>query len=124
MERGSIAVMWIHPPPKVVKHIELSIFGTIGYYTITPVIHCYGVSLSLSLSLSLPTVVTIGFDQVSYDMVEDDGMGSGSAVQVCLTVSNADISRTVVVSVSDEDGTATGLLTYIESPSMHVHYTT
>ena len=52
------------------------------------------------------TVLTIGFEQMSYDITEwDEGV---SLLEVCLTVSGGTVDRSVVISVSDQDGTATG----------------
>ena len=58
---------------------------------------------------SLPSaVLTIGFGQAGYSMAEDDGMGAGSSLEICLNISGGTVDRTVVISVADEDGTAIG----------------
>lgn len=53
-------------------------------------------------------MLTIGFGQPGYSMSEDDGLGTGSSLEICLSISGGSVERTVVVSVADEDGTAIG----------------
>ena len=59
----------------------------------------------------LCSVLTIGFGQAGYSMIEDEWSGEGSTLEICLAVSGGTVDRTVVVSVADQDGTAIG--TYI-----------
>jgi hypothetical protein len=53
-------------------------------------------------------VLTVGFGQAGYSLVEDAWSGEGSLLEICLAVSGGTVDRTVVVSVADEDGTAIG----------------
>ena len=57
----------------------------------------------------LCSVLTIGFGQAGYSMIEDEWSGEGSTLEICLTVSGGTVDRTVVVSVADQDGTAIGM---------------
>ena len=60
---------------------------------------------------SLPlSVLTIGFGQAGYSLVEDAWTGQGSILEICLAISGGSVDRTVVVSVADEDGTAIGIV--------------
>ena len=54
-------------------------------------------------------VVTIGFSQTVYSVPEEDGSGEGSMVEVCLDVFSGHIDRTVIVTMSAADGSATGM---------------
>ena len=56
------------------------------------------------------TVVTIGFSQTVFSVPEEDGSGEGYMVEVCLDVFSGQIDRTVIVTMSAADGSATGML--------------
>ena len=58
-------------------------------------------------------MLTIGFGQLEYNLEEDDEMGGGSQLQLCLQVSGGNVDRTIVVSVADEDGTAIGMMSLL-----------
>ena len=65
----------------------------------------------MTIVYSLPlSVLTIGFGQAGYSLVEDAWTGEGSTLEICLAVSGGSVDRTVVVSVADEDGTAIGIV--------------
>lgn len=55
-------------------------------------------------------MLTIGFGQLEYSLIEDDPMAvNGSMLEICLQVSGGVVDQTVIVSVADQDGTATGI---------------
>lgn len=53
--------------------------------------------------------VTVGFSQEVYPVMEDDDLGNGLSVAVCL-VFEGELERGVTVSVSTSDGSAIGEL--------------
>ena len=65
----------------------------VTYYCIDPLPFC-------------STAVTIGFTQPTYSVSETDVY-----VEVCVSANGADFARTVMVTLSTEDGTAIGKCT-------------
>ena len=65
----------------------------------------------MTIVRSLPlSVLTIGFGQAGYSLVEDAWTGEGLTLEICLAISGGSVDRTVMVSVADEDGTAIGII--------------